>query len=53
MRLADTALDNLPLWVARGYDYGDARRFLEIYGRVLQNTNVNPDLKLRLTSNIT
>lgn len=52
MRPDDVDLANLPLWVARGYDPGDARRFLAMYAGILASTNLIVDLKLPLAANV-
>lgn len=53
LRLQELSTDYLPLWVKRGYDPQDTTRFLTVYKRVMGCGNVSPDLKIRLTSNVT
>ncbi len=53
LRYEDIQLDHLHAWVAAGYDPREAGEFLTVYGSSLKSDNVSPDVKIRLTSNIT
>ncbi|KAG2446698.1 hypothetical protein HYH02_008264 [Chlamydomonas schloesseri] len=53
LRLQELSTDYLQLWVKRGYNAEDTTRFLTVYKGVMASDNVSPDLKIRLTSNVT
>eukprot|EP00198_Chlamydomonas_reinhardtii_P014049 XP_001703386.1 predicted protein [Chlamydomonas reinhardtii] len=44
---------NVPLWVKAGYDEGDTQRFLRVHRWMARMDNINADLKIRLTTNVT
>ncbi|KAG2496557.1 hypothetical protein HYH03_005380 [Edaphochlamys debaryana] len=53
MREEDLSLDHLPNWEASSYDRGDTERFLRVYRASVGAPNMSPDVKIRLTSNVT
>ncbi|KAG2443267.1 hypothetical protein HYH02_009340 [Chlamydomonas schloesseri] len=53
LRYDDIRIEHLHAWLAAGYDPREAAEFLSVYGSSLTSDNVSPDVKIRLTSNIT
>ncbi|PNH12300.1 hypothetical protein TSOC_000775 [Tetrabaena socialis] len=53
VREQDMADSNVPAWVAAGYVEEDTRSFLGVYRAMANSVNVNADLKIRLTTNVT
>ncbi|KAG2495324.1 hypothetical protein HYH03_006594 [Edaphochlamys debaryana] len=53
MREDDLSPAHLPHWVQAGYDEGDVTRFLAAYRLTATSENSSPDIKLRLSSNVT
>ncbi|KXZ56419.1 hypothetical protein GPECTOR_1g373 [Gonium pectorale] len=53
VREEDLNLANVPVWVKAGYDEADVIRFLTVYNEMSGLTNINGDLKIRLTTNVT
>ncbi|KAG2446701.1 hypothetical protein HYH02_008266 [Chlamydomonas schloesseri] len=53
MRLSDVSPDQLKYWVAKGYDPGDAERFLAVYRTTAIKEHIMPEVKIRMASNVT
>ncbi|KAG2495323.1 hypothetical protein HYH03_006593 [Edaphochlamys debaryana] len=53
MREDDLSPAHLPHWVQAGYDEGDVTRFLAAYRLTAASENSSPDIKIRLSTNVT